>query len=75
LVLTKSWGSGVNPEPPLFKNPAMAPNDPPQLQHGPVVSTTEARSGVTGHNVRYVLIYGLIATIAAFAIILYVVVR
>jgi hypothetical protein len=53
----------------------MAPNDPPRLQHGPVVSTTEARSGVTGHNVRYVLIYGLIAVIVAFAIIFYVFAR
>ena len=50
----------------------MPPNDPPHLQPGHVVSTTEARSGVTGHNVRYVLIYGLIAAVAAFAIILYI---
>jgi hypothetical protein len=41
-------------------------------RHRPVVSTNEARSGVTGHNVRYVLIYGLIAVIAAFGIIFYV---
>ena len=27
-----------------------------------------ARAGVTGHNVRYVLIFGLIAVIVAFAI-------
>ena len=34
----------------------MALNDGSNPQHRPVVSTTEARSGVTGHNVRYALI-------------------
>jgi hypothetical protein len=34
-----------------------------------VVSTQEAREGVTGHNVRYVLGIGLVATIIAFAVI------
>ena len=38
-------------------------------QHRPVVSTTEARAGVTGNNVRYVLIFGLLAVIIGFAII------
>jgi hypothetical protein len=33
----------------------------------PVVSKTEARQGVTGHNVRYVLGFGLAAVIIAFA--------
>jgi hypothetical protein len=50
----------------------MAPNDRINAQRRPVVSTTEARSGVTEHNVRYVLIYGLIAVIAALGIIFYV---
>jgi len=31
-----------------------------------VKDKTKARAGVTGHNVRYVLIFGLIGTIAAF---------
>ena len=35
-----------------------------------VVTTTEARSGVTGHNVRYVLLFGLGGVIAAFALVL-----
>jgi hypothetical protein len=35
----------------------------------PVVSTREARQGVTGHNVRYVLGFGLAALIIAFGII------
>jgi hypothetical protein len=34
-----------------------------------VVSTQEAREGVTGHNVRYVLGIGLVAIIVAFAVI------
>jgi hypothetical protein len=38
-------------------------------EHRPVVSKDEARQGVTGHNVRYVLGFGLAAIIIAFAII------
>ena len=38
-------------------------------QHRSVVSKTEARAGVTGNNVRYVLIIGLLAVIIGFAII------
>ena len=34
-----------------------------------VVPTQEARQGVTGHNVRYVLAFGLAAVIIAFAIV------
>jgi len=33
-----------------------------------VESTTEARAGVTGHNVRYVLLIGTFAVIVLFAI-------
>ena len=37
---------------------------------GPNQENTEGvRAGVTGHNVRYVLIFGLIAVIIAFAIV------
>ena len=50
----------------------MAPNDRINGKPRPVVSTTEARSGVIGHNVRYVLIFGLAAVIVAFGIIFYV---
>lgn len=40
----------------------------PQHPDRPVVeTTTEARSGETGHNVRYVLIFGLSGVIVAFA--------
>lgn len=34
-----------------------------------VVSTTAARAGVTGHNVRYVLLFGLAGVVALFAIV------
>ncbi len=36
------------------------------------VSTTEARAGATPHMARYVLGFGLVLVIVAFAIILYV---
>ena len=43
----------------------------PQHRDKPVVeTTTEARAGVTGHNVRYVLLFGLGGVIVAFAILL-----
>jgi hypothetical protein len=35
----------------------------------PVVPTPRARAGVTGHNVRYVLGFGLAAIIVAFVIV------
>jgi hypothetical protein len=38
-------------------------------QQRPVVSTRQARQGVTGHNVRYVLGFSLAALIIAFVII------
>lgn len=37
--------------------------------HGETVTTTEARQGVTGHNVRYVLMISTIAVIVCFALI------
>ena len=35
----------------------------------PVVPTPQARAGVTGHNVRYVLAFGMVAVILAFLIV------
>jgi len=35
----------------------------------PVKTATEARQGVTGHNVRYVLGFGVLAIIVAFAVV------
>jgi hypothetical protein len=44
----------------------------PQHQDEPVVeTTTEARSGVTGHNVRYVLVFSLGGVIVAFVAVLW----
>ncbi len=44
----------------------------PQHQDQPVTeSTTEARAGVTGHNVRYVLLFGLSGAILVLAIVVY----
>lgn len=41
----------------------------PSSGETPVVKTeNEARQGVTGHNVRYVLIYGLIGVVVLFAV-------
>ena len=44
-------------------------NDPAKDQPQIVRTTTQARQGVTGHNVRYVLGFGVAGIIIAFAII------
>jgi hypothetical protein len=42
----------------------------PSKQRGTVEeSTVEARGGVTGHGVRYVLVWGTLGVIVAFAVI------
>ena len=47
----------------------------PHMENDRIVeSTTEARAGVTGQNVRYVLLIGTLAVIVLFAI-AYVVTR
>jgi len=41
----------------------------PQVENNRVVeSANEARAGVTGHNVRYVLLIGTLAVIVLFAV-------
>ena len=40
-----------------------------QIGQRTVVSTPRARQGVTGHNVRYVLGFGLAAVVIAFVIV------
>lgn len=41
----------------------------PHIENNKVVeTTTEARAGVTGHNVRYVLLFGLVAVILLLAL-------
>jgi hypothetical protein len=37
------------------------------MNEPPVINTTEARQGVTGHNVRYVLLISCALVIIAFA--------
>jgi hypothetical protein len=42
----------------------------PQHPDKPVVeTTTDARAGVTGHNVRYVLLFGIGGVILAFILV------
>jgi hypothetical protein len=36
-----------------------------------ILSTTKARAGVTGHNVRYVLAFGLAGVIIAFVLLFF----
>ena len=43
--------------------------DRPENGDGPVVPTTRARQGVTGHNVRYVLLAGTLAVVVLFGIV------
>ena len=38
-------------------------------QHQIVETATEARQGVTGHNVRYVLVWGIGGVVVAFVVI------
>ena len=41
----------------------------PQIENNRIVeSTNEARAGVTGHNVRYVLLIGTLVVIVLFAV-------
>jgi len=39
-----------------------------ETQTGEVLNTTRARQGVTGHNVRYVLIFGIVGVVILFAL-------
>jgi hypothetical protein len=39
-----------------------------QTDGAEVVNTTRARQGVTGHNVRYVLIFGIAGVVIVFAL-------
>ena len=41
----------------------------PRTEAGaPEIDTTRARQGVTGHNVRYVLVFGIAGAIIVFAL-------
>jgi len=42
----------------------------PRVENNQIVeSTTEARGAVTGHNVRYVLVFSTLAVIVLFAVV------
>jgi len=48
----------------------------PHMENDRIVeSTTEARAGVTGHNVRYVLLIGTLAAVIVLFAIVYVLTR
>jgi hypothetical protein len=56
--------------PPLV-DPASGPvrkRDDPAVDHAQS-STNRTRQGVTGHNVRYVLVFGLVGVVLAFILI------
>jgi hypothetical protein len=86
-VSTGAWFRGLLPPgtipPPLALNfittehmishagPAMDARIPNSTSPRPVKSTDEARQGVTGHNVRTVLITGTLAIIVIFSLLWY----
>lgn len=53
------------------EKPAPQPNEWSEREtvHTPVLPAENARQGATGQNVRYVLGFGLVATIVAFFVI------
>jgi hypothetical protein len=44
-------------------------SEPPEMREGTEITANRARQGVTGHNVQYVLAFGLIGVIVAFGVI------
>jgi hypothetical protein len=66
LAATKLMLSGW-----ALKHPIYQGESPMPEWHGEqtVETATEARQGVTGHNVRYVLVWGVGGVIVAFAIV------
>jgi hypothetical protein len=46
-----------------------SPSDRHPVEPHPVIPTQQARQGVTGHNVRYVLGFGTAAVVVVFVII------
>ena len=53
------------------EKPSPQPNEwlERQTEHAPVLPAQNARQGETGHNVRYVLGFGLLAVVIAFSVI------
>ena len=62
---TGDWNAGDRaPEYPLAAGAKTSTDS-----HAAIETPNEARQGVTGHNVRYVLLFGLAAVVLAFAVI------
>jgi hypothetical protein len=57
-----------NPEK-FMTAPTESERERPATAQRTIVTKVEARQGVTGHNVRYVLGFGLVAVIIAFVVI------
>jgi hypothetical protein len=57
----------------LLRDPPPRPQDDEwserQTVHSPVVSAEDAREGAVGHNVRYVLGFGVVAIVIAFIVV------
>jgi hypothetical protein len=68
----RRWAGGASIEFAQTRNVEHVMTYQSESEQPAVVTKTEARQGVTGHNVRYVLGFGLAAVIIAFAIIFYV---
>jgi hypothetical protein len=61
--------SSPNPRAPEYKDAAREAQPVRQSNERTVVPTPQARQGVTGHNVRYVLGFSIAAVVVAFAIV------
>ena len=55
---------GIDPQAPEYKE-----SENPRARQPQPLPGVEARAGVTGHKVRYVLAFGLIGVVVAFVIV------
>jgi hypothetical protein len=62
------WSFSMNTDEPRSQQRQSNDRANAPADDAPVKSTTEARQGVTGHNVRYMLGVGVLAIIVAFAV-------
>jgi hypothetical protein len=61
--------SAPNPRAPEYNDAAREAQPIRPSRPRTVVPTPQARQGVTGHGVRYVLVFGIAAVVVAFAIV------
>jgi hypothetical protein len=64
--------SAPNPRAPEYKDAAREAQPIQESTARTVVPTPQARQGVTGHHVRYVLAFSIAAIVVAFAIVYFV---